>query len=170
MPAHLRSALHIAMPIQIGYLDNDGHPRLTIRIKGTHPTAKTVTDALIDTGFTGFLMLPIVQALPLGLALYGTGDYTPADGSTVTNFLADGEVSIMPQSSTPQFGPSTSAPLPGTGTLPQHESVRGTIVLGGDGVLLGMEFMRSLDKFLLVGKVVLLADNAALDFSAPATL
>src|ERR1039458_4418194 len=59
-------------------LDDNGHPRLTIRVSGTNPTASAVVEALIDTGFTGFLMLPIAQALPLGLALYGTGNYTLA--------------------------------------------------------------------------------------------
>ena len=33
------------------------------------------------------------------------------------------------------------------------------VELGGDGALLGMEFIRSLDKLLLVGKVVALVDH-----------
>src|ERR1035438_4514014 len=88
MPAPSRLVRLTGMSIQIGYLDDNGHPRITIRVSGTHPTASAVVEAMIDTGFTGFLMLPIAQALPLGLALYGTGNYTLADGSSVTNFLA----------------------------------------------------------------------------------
>lgn len=84
------------MPLQLGYLDCNGHPRLKIKVSGTNPNIVAEIDAMIDTGFTGFLMLPLAQALPLGLVLYGTGDYTIADGSTVTNFLGKGTVTIVP--------------------------------------------------------------------------
>ena len=149
------------MSIQIGYLDDNGHPRLTIRVSGTHPTASAVVEAMIDTGFTGFLMLPIAQALPLGLALYGTGNYTLADGSSVTNFLAQGPVTVLTPTVVPVIGVSTTPPTPAppAEALPQ-ETVNGIVVLGGDGALLGMEFIRSLDKLLLVGNVVMLVDNS----------
>lgn len=149
------------MSVQIGYLDNNGHPKLTIRVSGTHPTANAIVEAMIDTGFTGFLMLPIAQALPLGLALYGTGNYTLADGSTVTNFLAEGTVTIMPPTVSP-VSPSSMLGPPTTAGI-QPESMHGTVVLGGDGPLLGMEFIRGLDKLLLVGKVVILVDNSMID-------
>src|ERR1039458_1600308 len=100
------------MSIQIGYLDSNGHPRLTVRVSGTHPTAHAVIEAMVDTGFTGFLMLPIAQALPLGLALYGTGNYTLADGSSVTNFLAQGPVTVLTPTVVPVIGVSTTAPTP----------------------------------------------------------
>lgn len=161
------------MSVQIGYLDSNGHPKLTIRVSGTHPTADAVVEAMIDTGFTGFLMLPIAQALPLGLALYGTGNYTLADGSMVTNFLAEGTVTIMPPTVSPIPPSSTLGPPTLAGLQP--ESVQGTIVLGGDSALLGMEFIRGLDKLLLVGKVVILVDNSTIDAaiaaaSAPPTV
>lgn len=38
----------------IGYLDDNGHPRVTIRITGTHPSAFADVDAMVDTGFTVF--------------------------------------------------------------------------------------------------------------------
>jgi predicted aspartyl protease len=150
------------MSVQIGYLDTNGHPRLTIRISGTHPTATAVVEAMIDTGFTGFLMLPIAQALPLGLALYGTGNYTLADGSSVTNFLAEGTVTVLTPTVVPVLASTLTAPpaaVPPATPLKQ-ESASGTVVLGGDGALLGMEFLRTLDKLLLVGKVVMLVDNS----------
>ena len=93
----MKLASHIVMPLQTGYLDSEGHPRLRIRVSGTSPNAFVDVDALIDTGFTGFLMLPIVQALPLGLVLTGTGYYTLANGETVTNFLAQGTIAIPPE-------------------------------------------------------------------------
>lgn len=83
-------------------------------------------DALIDTGFTGFLTLPITQALSLGVVLIGIGDYTLADGSTVANFLVKGTVTIG------------------------SESAEGVVVLSGDEVLIGMEFLRTLNKALLI--------------------
>jgi len=150
------------MPIQIGYLDSDGHPRLTIRVSGTHPTASAVVEAMIDTGFTGFLMLPIAEALPLGLALYGTGNYTLADGSPESNFLAQGTVAVLSPTIVPvTAATSVTPPAPDPSVdAPRPESVDGIIVLGGDGALLGMEFIRSLDKLLLVGNVVMLVDNS----------
>ena len=99
----------------------------------------------------GFLMLPVAEALPLGLALYGTGNYALADGSVVTSFLAQGTITVLAPS---QTIPPKSAP-----PIAEPETVSGTIVLGGDGALLGMEFIRSLDKLLLVGKVVALVDH-----------
>jgi predicted aspartyl protease len=133
----------------IGYLDDNGHPRVTIRITGTHPSAFADVDAMIDTGFTGFLMLSIAQALPLGLALYGTGDYVLADGSPISCFLAEGTVEIRPLSR------QSAEP-------PVIEPVTGVVVLGGDGALLGMEFIRSLKKWLVVGSSVMLADESAI--------
>ena len=136
------------MPTRIGYLDDNGHPRVSIRVTGTHPTAFAEVDAMIDTGFTGFLMLPLAQALPLGLALYGTGDYILADGSPVSCFLAEGTVEIR-----------QSPPASGV-----TEPLTGAIVLGGDGALLGMEFIRSLGMWLVIGPEVMLADESS--FSA----
>jgi|ERR1022692_662635 predicted aspartyl protease len=139
------------MSLQIGYLDSLGHPVLAIRVTGTNPNAHLDVDAMIDTGFTGFLQLPISLALPLGLVLWAEGNYNLADGSTVTNFLAEGTVTTRPPSDSGEQVLQTAP-----------ESVEGLIVLGGDGALLGMEFLRSLDKWLLVGKSVFLLDSSEL--------
>lgn len=142
------------MPVQIGFIDSAGHARLRVKIKGTNPGVVVEEDALLDTGFTGFLMLPIATALPLGVVLLGTGSYTIADGSTVTNLLAKGTVSV---------GPPFDLPLPPNPDLLREESIEGVFVLGGDTVLLGMEFLRGLDKLLILGKVVALVDNSLVD-------
>src|SRR5690348_7703158 len=126
------------MSIQIGYIDSDGHPRLSIRIFGPDPNNFSDEDALIDTGFTGFLMLSQAKAFALGIVPSGTGDYTIADGSTVTNFLGTATVTIRP----PAHIPANAPPLE---ILP--ETVTGVVVLCGNGALVGMEFIRSLDKF-----------------------
>ena len=82
------------MPIQLGFFDSAGHPRLRIRVRGTNPNQFTDEEALLDTGFTGFLMLPIAKALPLGLVLVSTGNYTIANGSSITSFVAKGTVTV----------------------------------------------------------------------------
>jgi predicted aspartyl protease len=141
------------MSAQIGYIDSNGHPRMTIRVRGTHLTEVAEPDALVDTGFTGFLMLPIAQALPLGLALYGTGDYNLADGSLVSCFLAEGTIEILPLSHFPEGAPTHPVPVM------KSEAVKGVIVIGGDSALIGMEFLRGLKKWLLVGRTVALVDG-----------
>jgi predicted aspartyl protease len=148
------------MSAQIGYVDANGHPRITIRIRGTHPIEFAELDALLDTGFTGFLMLPIARALPLGLALYGTGDYSLADGSQISCFLAEGTVEVRPPSHSPSVSSSVSAPAE---TTTESEIVTGVVVLGGDDVLVGMEFIRRLKKWLLVGSIVVLLDGEHVD-------
>jgi hypothetical protein len=148
------------MSLQVGYVDNDGHPRITIHIRGTHPTEVLEVDALVDTGFTGFLMLPVMQALPLGLALYGTGDYNLADGSPISCFLAQGTIEVRPPSQPPSFvPPAQPLPPPAGLTVMQPETIEGVVVLGGDDPLVGMEFIRGLKKWLLVGSAVILVDD-----------
>ena len=143
------------MSLQLGYLDNNGHPRLKIRVTGTHPTQFIDVDALIDTGFTGFLMLPMAQALPLGLILIGTADFEIANGETVTNFIAKGSVTVPPEPLPPMPGIDVKFSL-------GQESVEGAIVLAGNSPLLGMEFMRQLDKVLVIGPIVALWDKSFL--------
>jgi predicted aspartyl protease len=148
------------MPTQIGYIDQRGHPRLTIRVEGTNPSASADVEAMIDTGFTGFLMLPLAVALPLGLALYGTGDYTLADGTPVTQFLAQGKVTVLAPSQPTLIGAVPTS-------LSELETTEGMIVLGGDGALVGMEFIRSLKKWLIVGRMVALFDEPAIAVPTP---
>ena len=148
------------MSVQVGYLDGDGHPRVTIRVRGTHPTEFAEIDALLDTGFTGFLMLPIAKALPLGLALYGTGDYNLADGSPISCFLAEGTAEIRPPSGVATVTPRTPQPA---NPIMQPETVTGVVVLGGDDALVGMEFVRALKKWLLMGSAVFLIDDDSLN-------
>src|ERR1700733_13949151 len=147
------------MSAQIGYVDANGHPRMTIRVRGTHPTEFADLDALVDTGFTGFLMLPIARALPLGLALYGTGDYHLADGSPISCFLAAGTIGIRPPSEfLAETSTATIAPANPISDM-ESEIITGVIVIGGDDPLIGMEFIRGLKKWLLVGSVVALIDG-----------
>ena len=142
------------MPLQLGYLDSAGHPRLRVRVSGTHPTNVVDVEAYIDTGFTGFLTLPIVKALPLGLILLGDSEHTIADGSKLSSFAAGGTVTVL----TP-----LEENLPGVGALGvESENAAGLILLCAGPTLLGMEFIRSLKKHLLVSPVVALLDEEIL--------
>jgi len=115
-------------PIQTGYLDKIGHPTVRIAVHGIHPNLKQEFEALIDTGFTGFLLMPLVSAFPLGLTLLGTSSYTLADGSTSPKLLAFGTVTL------------------------QGQETSGVIVLetGQCGLLLGMAYLRAAKRTLIV--------------------
>lgn len=146
------------MSVQVGYLDSNGHPRIRIRVHGPDPAIFTEEDALIDTGFTGFLMLPQTKAFSLGIVPTATSNYTLADDSTVTNFVADGTVvvgHILP---------------PDASCLPDHvetavraavatETISGVVVMCGNGALVGMDFVSRLKKLLLVGEFVIMLDH-----------
>ena len=47
-------------------------------------------EAIIDTGFTGGISIPLPQALPLGLVLFSTASFTLADGSKEATLLCAG--------------------------------------------------------------------------------
>lgn len=49
---------------------------------------------IIDTGFNGYLQIPMVQALPLGLKLVGVMPSMIANGQTVFCLLAEGYISF----------------------------------------------------------------------------
>jgi predicted aspartyl protease len=125
-----------------GYLDNAGSPRLKITLRGVWQGVDQELDAIVDTGFTGFLSMPMVDAFPLGLVLYGTTTTILADGSTSYKLMAVGTACV--------------------GT----ESKVGIVLLnmgtGPSAVLLGMEFLRIFDKSLLLIKdAVILVDSPA---------
>lgn len=78
---------------------NSGCPVVQIAVSGplTSPTNFT---AIVDTGFSGFLLLPILEAFPVGLILRGTTGITLADGSSQTKLTClgllhfDGETQV----------------------------------------------------------------------------
>jgi predicted aspartyl protease len=127
------------MAVKIGYLDANGHPNVKVRIWGMAEQFAQEFEAMIDTGFTGFLSMPITAAFPLAVTLYGTTSYTLADGSVSPKLLGFGTVAL------------------------ETEVAHGTIVLepNSTGLLLGMEFLKKLKKALFVGSAgVILVDDA----------
>lgn len=69
----------------IGYLDANGDPVVDIEIIGAYGQPYKFT-CVIDTGFTGFLSIPLLQAFPVGLVLQGTMPIAFGNG-TVENKL-----------------------------------------------------------------------------------
>jgi predicted aspartyl protease len=116
-------------PVLIGYLNSAGHPVIRIGVYGVHPDLKQEFEVMIDTGFTGFLLMPIMSAFSLGLTLVGTGSYTLADNSTSAKLLALGNI-----------------------TIGNEDPVSGIFVLEPNqcSPLLGMDFLRKAERCLTV--------------------
>ena len=62
-----------------GSIDDKNQLWVPITVAGEHGQQKV--SALLDTGFTGELQLPLQIAVPLGLKLVGVARYKLADGS-----------------------------------------------------------------------------------------
>jgi len=115
------------MPTWLGCFGKSGSPVLTVRISGPF-TEGVDFEAIVDTGFTGFASIPLLQAFPLGLILDGTTSVVLADGSTTVNLVARAKVEV------------------------EGEARIGTVLLdaGSRDVLLGMDFLRHFKKALYV--------------------
>src|SRR5437764_884541 len=83
---------------------------------------------MVDTGFSGFLLIPILDAFPIGLLLRGTTPITLADGSTQTKLTCMGLIHF------------------------DGKDEVGIIIVEWQNtdVLVGMEFLRTFNKRLTV--------------------
>lgn len=130
------------MPLTIGSTGKSGSPVIKIQIAGAFPTSAIDFEATVDTGFTGFISMPIMSALPLGLPLYGTTTVQFADGKTSTRFTA--------------FGLATLG----------AETEGGVVILepSTTEVLVGMQFLSRFNKSVLMHRGMLfLIDEGDLD-------
>ena len=95
---------------------------------------------MIDTGFTGFLLIPVQYAISLGLNLEGTVRSTLADGRTMVNLSARCSVRVNGYE--------------GTGTVLLDQSTSPTL-------LVGMEFLQRFKLGLFMTPTgVVLFDNS----------
>lgn len=79
-----------------GSLVGNSSPTIQIELYGVwgRQNPPNLVDAIVDTGFTGGVSIPIMQALPLGLTLFSTANFTLADGSTDSAFLCIGRAQL----------------------------------------------------------------------------
>jgi clan AA aspartic protease len=68
-----------------GYIDERNQLWVNITVSGINSSQKI--PCLIDTGFTGELLLPLKIAIELGLRLTSITSYTLGDGSKVNSML-----------------------------------------------------------------------------------
>jgi predicted aspartyl protease len=118
----------IGLPMRMfaGTFDASNTPTLEIRVNGDDESK--VYRAAIDTGFTGFVSLPINEMIPLRLKTDGAAKVTLADGSEVIDLLAPGSVTL---------GDQTEA-----GLICLNET--------SAEVLIGIEFLRTFKLALIV--------------------
>jgi predicted aspartyl protease len=112
-----------------GYIQK-GDAYVEIELTGAVEQGKKFR-CLIDTGFSGFLAIPLAEAFPLGLILQGTTSFKFADGTTHEKLIGYGKVSL---------GSRTEV---------------GSVVLEPQGwqALLGLGFLRSFELGLVLDVV-----------------
>lgn len=112
-----------------GYFEN-GDPHIDVEV--SNPLGwKSKLKCLIDTGFSGFLSIPILQAFPIGLILHTTSSVILADGSKSAKLTCLGAAHL------------------------EGEAKVGLILIepASDVVLLGMEFLRKFNMQLVVDPI-----------------
>ena len=108
-----------------GFFNQNGHPIIPIEVYGFSKEITQKFDAMLDTGFSGFLSLPLVYALQVGLILNSTADFVLANGSIEHTLLCLGTIKL------------------------DGEFRTGLISISkGNNALLGIEFLRKFNKKL----------------------
>jgi len=97
-----------------GRMDENGQVWLTITVRGMRGEAQI--EAMVDTGFTWALSLPISIAVPLGLELV---DFRPAElaDGTVKHFFAFAATVVIGEKELPAVCLVTETGTPLIGTL-----------------------------------------------------
>lgn len=76
-----------------GSFDEAGSPTISLRVSGER-AAKSYT-GIVDTGFSGFVALPLIEMIPLGLST-GTAAASVmlGNGEIIYNLVAQGSVTL----------------------------------------------------------------------------
>jgi len=69
--------------MQAFFDSEDGNPKIKINIRGDRRKKATTVTALLDTGHTGSLALPVLTLMDVGATLDGFGPLGLADGSQI---------------------------------------------------------------------------------------
>ena len=75
-----------------GNLYGNASPRIAVELYGMSGRSRppVLFDAIVDTGFTGGVSIPVSKSFPLGLILHGIATFTLADNSEESAFLCLG--------------------------------------------------------------------------------
>lgn len=112
-----------------GHFDPGGNPSLKFHLCGVaHQEPGLEFEGILDTGFTGFIQLPIQHAFSLKLPLEGTAQYILADGGSTACLTALARTTFC------------------------GKSVTGLITLtpGSQDILVGMAFLRQFKMGVLM--------------------
>ena len=115
----------------IGKFDEGGSPCVEFNIHGVkhdHPGPKYT--GIIDTGFTGFLQIPLSEAFSLGLPMEGTMRVSLADSTDRVLLTALAQVTFLDET---KVGIVTLAP-------------------STNEVLIGMDFLRQFRQTLMISE------------------
>jgi predicted aspartyl protease len=80
------------MPLILGAFDKSGSATLKIHVAGSN--SRREYEAVIDTGFNGFLAMPLSAMVELGLKSEAVATVTLGDGSKIDNLVARGSVTV----------------------------------------------------------------------------
>ena len=126
-----------------GHFDRQGNPCLKLYLCGSrHDPPGIEFEGIIDTGFTGFIQIPMRDALTLALPLESSTQVILADASSLVMLAATAHATIG------------------------GRSQDGVVLLSetSDDILLGMDFLRQFDRTLSISRrrgVLLVEDSAA---------
>ena len=82
MPSHDNNP---SEPTVIGFFDAAGNPCIDLQLRGVRQNRSGLEyQGIIDTGFSGFIQLPLSVAIALSLPIAGTTTVTLADESALT--------------------------------------------------------------------------------------
>ena len=102
------------------FFSSQGRPKVKLHTKGKRQGGNL--EAILDTGFDGFLSLPITTAVSLGLELIGIQPVEYADGRTSKELVFSVEVNMEGKWKTvPTTLTSSSEALVGTALLADYE-------------------------------------------------
>ena len=102
-----------------GVVNADYEPVITLTVQG--PSGRTQNiDAVIDTGFNGFLTLPTTLVAELGLPYVSIGRATLADGSEISYDVHDVTVLWDGQPRDIETAAADATPLVGMRMLDHH--------------------------------------------------
>ena len=117
----------------LGRYDAQGNACLVFHLRGVRHDPPGIDTGIIDTGFTGFVQLPLAVAIELALPLEGTTSVMLADGSTAAKLTAQAQATLLGESEV------------GIAIIEFHSPE----------ILIGMDFLRRFRRGLIVSRQVI---------------